>query len=739
LAAIERATSHAPVKRGQGFVAHCPAHDDRNPSLSISEGKGGRVLVKCFAGCTFSAIAAALGLQARDFFTPKDRRSRATRRRRIVATYDYLDEGGSRLFQVVRYLPKDFRARRPGPNHTWIWNLRGIRRVLFRLPEVRRAVRNSAVIFICEGERDVLALVGLGCVATSNPGGAGKWQDTYSDELRGATVVIIADKDDPGRKHAQQVAASLHGKAASVKVVELPDRDGHPVKDASDWIAAGGDKLALEKIVADTPLWNPESARSPAPTETPTSEQESDIEKRFGRAVLSIDKECPVALNQQHLVGLYAKERGIIYEPGPDTFYEYDPSTGLWKPKTDKRVQVEIGHRVKAIAEEYGAPNVLAGRTQGLLSQLVSLLKGEAEHADFFAEKPPFIHVANGMLDLSVDPPVLRECGPEYLSRNRTEIVLDVRAECPRFRTELLDLALDADDQLLLQKYAGQCLLGRNPSQRILLLRGVAGGSKSTLAEIVERIVGVHNVCQLRVHLLEERFEIASFVGRTLLAGKDVPGSFLDSRATYVLKALVGGDLLHAEQKNSRHRFDVRGDFNVIITSNSRLRVRLDSDVAAWRRRLLIIDFSRPPVPKPIPYFARTLVEEEGPGLLNWAIEGAVLLLRDIEEHGGVQVTEQQRQRVDDLLSESDSVRKFVAESVRAAPGQDVTVVELCEAYTDFCDQRGWEPLPIHRLEAKLADAMLEAHRSARRNDIKRAGKNVRGFGGVALPMEAST
>ncbi len=738
LAAVERTTGHAPQQRGDGYMAHCPAHDDHNASLSVAQGDDGRVLVNCFAGCTFADIAKAIGLKESDFFPPKRPNGRGPRRR-IVATYDYTDADGGLRYQIVRFEPKDFVQRRPGTNGAWIWSTKGVKRVPFRLPELRQAIRGGQVVFIVEGEKDVLNLAKLGIAATCNCGGAGKWTAAHSKELCGAVVVIIADKDDAGRKHAQQVAASLQGKAASVKVVELPDRDGHKVKDASDWIAAGGDKAALEKIVADTAVWSPQSAASQPQPEATEPDVGSEIDNRCGRAVLPIDKERPVALNQQHVAALYASQHHIVYEPGPDDFREYDSLTGLWRTKSDKRLQLELGHLVKALSEKYTAPNVMAARTQGLLCQLVSLLKGEVEDADFFTGKPNLIHAANGMLDLTVDPPVLRKFSPEYRSRNRTEIGVDETAECPRFRADLLDMALDTNDQSLLQRYAGQCLLGRNPTQRMLLLRGIASGSKSTIAEIVERIIGVHNVAQLRVHLLDERFEIASFVGRSLLCGKDVPGNFLDSRQAYVLKALVGGDLLQGEQKNARHRFDVRGDFNVIITSNSRLRVRLDADVAAWRRRLLIVDFTRPPVAKPIPYFARILVDEEGPGILNWAIEGAVMLLRDIKEHGGIHLTEQQRQRVEDLLSESDSVRKFVSECVRAAPGQDVTVSELCQAYTDFCDQRGWEPLPIHRFEAKIADAMLEIHRSARRNDIKRAGKNARGFAHVALPLEAAT
>src|SRR5262245_21161134 len=72
-------------------------------------------------------------------------------------------------------------------------------------------------------------LIERGLVATTNPGGAGKWRYEYSETLRGARVVILPDNDDPGRQHAQSVAQHLQGVAAEVRVPEwrgLPEKRG---------------------------------------------------------------------------------------------------------------------------------------------------------------------------------------------------------------------------------------------------------------------------------------------------------------------------------------------------------------------------------------------------------------------------------------------------------------------------------------------------------------------------------
>ncbi len=197
--------------------------------------------------------------------------------RRITATYKYVDETGNTLFQVVRFDPKDFRQRRPIGQGGYVWNLDGVRLVLYRLPELARAVASGRDVFIVEGEKDADALHAIGIPATTNPMGAGHWRDEYAAFLRGANVVVVQDNDPqaktpagdlrfhadgrpvlPGQDHAQDVARSLHGIAARVRVLDLaacwskcPDKG-----DISDWLANGGTSEKLMALSHATPNWN---------------------------------------------------------------------------------------------------------------------------------------------------------------------------------------------------------------------------------------------------------------------------------------------------------------------------------------------------------------------------------------------------------------------------------------------------------------------------------------------------
>ena len=221
-------------RSGQGWEALCPAHEDRNPSLSIAQGDDGRCLLYCQAGCGLADVLAACGLSERDLFPEqKHRRGGATA---PEATYRYVDEEGELLYEVCRFPGKRFRQRRrdPGAPGGYRWSLGEVRRVLYRLPQVRAAVAARKRVYVPEAEKDVHAIEAAGATATCNPGGAGKWRAEYAQILRGADVVVVADRDEPGRAHAATVAASLTGIARTLSVVQA--RAG---KDATDHLAAG--------------------------------------------------------------------------------------------------------------------------------------------------------------------------------------------------------------------------------------------------------------------------------------------------------------------------------------------------------------------------------------------------------------------------------------------------------------------------------------------------------------------
>jgi len=282
-----RAAHSEPTKYRDGWKANCPAHADIKPSLDVKTESDGKVLVICRSqGCTFAQIAEALGLEQSDFFrgpiiVPAKSKAKSTRRidyAHPVAIYLYENPDRSPAYQVRRLnvlnqagkiIDKTFiQYRHDGAD--WKLGLGKIETVLYRLPELLAADIGQPV-WIVEGEKDVENLRARGRLATCNPMGAGKWKDSYSEALRGRPCLIIPDNDQAGSDHAQQVGRSLHGKATSVKIVDLVEIMPDLCKkgDVSNFLDRDGTVDQMEELALGTAEWKPsgEQQAEPKPEE----------------------------------------------------------------------------------------------------------------------------------------------------------------------------------------------------------------------------------------------------------------------------------------------------------------------------------------------------------------------------------------------------------------------------------------------------------------------------------------
>lgn len=245
----------AKAKHGY-WIAKCPGHDDAVESLSITVGDDRRVLLKCHAGCTAEHIVQSAGLTMADLFPPREPSPYKPTKRRLVTQYDYHDEAGQLLFQSCRFDPKGFAQRKRNDVGEWTWSLNGTRLVPYHLPDVIQAVKQGRSVFVVEGEKDADLLRDMGYAATTNPMGAGKWRDEFSVFFRGGKAIVIPDNDEPGRAHAQSVAASLAAVGCTVRMVELP---GLAEKgDVSDWFTSGHDDDELSELVGKARVWSPD-------------------------------------------------------------------------------------------------------------------------------------------------------------------------------------------------------------------------------------------------------------------------------------------------------------------------------------------------------------------------------------------------------------------------------------------------------------------------------------------------
>lgn len=222
---------HVTGWRGETRDAKCPAHDDQRSSLTFGQGENGGVVVHCHAGCSTEAVLDAIGLTFGDL-SPEPH---------IVETYQYLNEQGDYLWHVERWEPKTFRVRPGLPPPA--------ARRLYRSELLPMARQTNQTVYVVEGEKDVNTLVGEGVVAVCGVGGAGSWLPSYSDQLAGLDVIVVADNDEPGRAHGRHVAHALDGKASSIFLVE-PSFG----KDVTDQLKAGYGLATLIPLPVDETL-----------------------------------------------------------------------------------------------------------------------------------------------------------------------------------------------------------------------------------------------------------------------------------------------------------------------------------------------------------------------------------------------------------------------------------------------------------------------------------------------------
>ncbi len=228
--------------RGDEWSARCPAHDDAVASLSLRIGEDRQLLLRCFAGCEFGDVLAALVTGERMYREPVARPQRravpgdSPDPLRVLAWYSYTNRDRSLLHWVLRLPPKRFRPLLPD-GATWAFPPRQDL-VLYNYPDVWAGIRAGKPIFVCEGEKDSIAVVrysnSTAIGTTSAMGAASPWLPQYTDMLAGGLITVVADRDEPGYERAFRVAHEVVSVASALRVVEPATG-----KDAADHFAAG--------------------------------------------------------------------------------------------------------------------------------------------------------------------------------------------------------------------------------------------------------------------------------------------------------------------------------------------------------------------------------------------------------------------------------------------------------------------------------------------------------------------
>ena len=661
-----------------GYRARCPAHDDHNPSLSITL-RNGRILLHCFAGCSLESILDKLGLTVRDLSLD----SEDGRGERPSAVYDYRDAEGRLVFQVCRFAPKNFRQRRPDGNGGWVWNLREVERVPYRLPELIDAVKRREQVFVVEGEKDCETLAALELKATTNPGGAGKWPKEFAKYFGGARVVILPDNDEAGRKHAQDVAARLHGAAASIKVVDLPDLP--PKGDVSDWIQAGHTVDELLQLVEQAE--NQTSIQSENQTNFPGAGPDGFPYTDLGNAERFVrDHGEDVRFNGDAGKWLIWNGKrweddvkGHIYELAKRTIrklYKYMPN--LDKASCD----VLLSHIKKSESET---------RIRAMLT-LASKQPGIPVQASELDADQMLLNCLNGTLDLRTGK--LRAHAREDLITKLVPVEYNPNADAPRWRRFLGEVFQSNEDLIaFVQRVVGYCLTGSTKEEVLFVLVGKGQNGKTKFVETLLHVLGDYaDVAPFASFTTEKKdsasHELAGLIGKRFVSASEGEEGQVFSES--VLKQVTGGDTITCRFLYHEY-FSYRPAFKLMLSTNVVPHIR--SQNRAMKRRIVVIPFrqtfyapheGKQPV-QDSDLLPKLLAEKSG--ILAWAVEGCMDWKR-----GGLAIPQDVLAETDKLFESQDPLGEFLEECCELTLDGEVQTGRLWLRYLSWCEANGRKP-----------------------------------------------
>jgi len=644
---------------GNSYLGLCPAHEDRNPSLSLTLADN-KILLNCHAGCSFDGIVSAVGMNQSQFFVHSD--NSKTPKKKEVCRYRYENKGGKHAFEVVRFAPKDFRPQRPDGR----WSLEGVERVPYRLPELLQGVKDSKTVLILEGEKDVDSAMDMGLIATTFVGGAGKWRDEYSEYFRGADVVLIPDNDFPGLRGMTEIATKLHGTASRIRMLELPGlgpcEDKHG-KDFSDWADLDGNtSVILNDLVMET-----EDCELPL--------NDWIYWTRYG---VRVNK----ALVAEHIS--QDQNGNLIYVN--QNFWSY--AGGIWKRIEDVQIKAQI--RIFLSSREEIKYLITSALIEDVYKQVGIILLVPPDF--LFNREPMVLNFSNGTLDLN---------GGLFSVLHRRELFQNIQfpydfnrdAHCPNWDLFLESLELDPDTLSRLQEWAGYCLLPMvyGNLQKSLFFIGEGANGKSVFLETLAAVLD--NVSHLELSELFDRFKIAELECKLANICTDVETSkVMDAR----FKKIVAGEPQSAERK-FKEPFEFQPFAKILFSANDFIPTK--DRTHGYYRRFDILKFNRIfKTEEQKPELLQEL-KEEVPGIFNWALEG----LERLSQQNWIMTKSSYMENChNEFKKATNPLQLFIEEECVLEGNATVDSNEFRISYKHYCDEKGYKPLSDNKLGQEL-------------------------------------
>lgn len=728
------------VEVGDGrWKAYCPLHEadggSHDPSLHITDDRDKGCLLHCFV-CGEEKkvqIVHAAGSTMAKLFPQRQGRGRKSKSKgRRTAEYIYRDAEGIVVYRAERWEKdgqKTFSQSRPNGQGGWASGVKGIQRVLYKLPELIKAPPGSTV-FVVEGEKKVDALNAWGLIATCNVGGAGKWNKSYSRYLEGHDVVILPDNDpvniETGRRtgyeHARDIIVSTQSVAKSIRILELP---GLPPKgDIVDWIRLGGtlpqllklleapvDSTALSTIVIEKTEKMVSAIQDMDPLDLRLADSRTDAgnARRLVRDHGQDMKYCHPW--KSWLV--WDGKRWKVDDTGEATRRAMSVADKIWTElrafakDIDEQTFMKIQNHAKSTSGIYGISNMLECAASLLGSQILP----KQLDAD-----PMLLNVANGTIDLRTGE--LKDHCREDLITKIAPTEFNVDAECPAWEKFIRDIFVSEDLVGYVRRLCGYWSTGVIREQILPVLFGTGSNGKTTFLNGIMKTLGSDFTMKAPADfLMLKRGDTHPTDKADLFGMRFVACSETDEGkrlAESMVKELTGDEELRVRRMRENF-WQFTPTHKIALITNHKPIIR-GTDHGMWRR-IRLIPFSQqfwnPDKGETGPAELRqdaTLkdrIEQEHSGILTWIVRGCI---------EWAQIGEKAPPEVDagtsEYKSSQDILGSFLDEVCDIGPSYVVQASDIYRAYKKWTDENGEYCVSQRVFGASITERGFVKHRN---------------------------
>ena len=687
LAALE-AAGCKPKRSGNGYSARCPAHEDRDPSLSLAEGDHQAVVVKCHKGCSFEAIRAALGFD-RDRTPPdlhvvssrpapgQDPKPQPLPSGPNIRVWAYTDAEGKDLMAVVR---RDL----PGGKkriHQWTpkdggWIPVGLPepRPLYRLPEI---AQGEGPVLVVEGEKVVDAVLAAfpgRWRVTTWPGGHGQWAQADWTPLAGHPVAIVADADKGGRDAALGIAAHLSKLGCHVQTA-LPE--GETGEDIADWIEADGAEAAHEKLKELLTEYEPEPEPQPEPEPSPEPERTAEAE-RAAKPGEATEHRAALGFTERHGETMrFDHDRGRWYQWVGDRWRHDRQRRAL-----DYARQIAAGFDVKASKQT-------TVQRSGFAAGVERFAQADPVHAveaGYFDSNRWLMGVPGGTLDLRTQKVIPAD--PDHRISLQAAAAPAATADCPLWK-QFLKETFGGDEELIgfLQRFMGYSLTGDTREQVMVYAHGHGQNGKSVFFATWAGIMGEYaKQAPMEETFTQARGErhstgVAGLAGARLVTATETEQGRAWAEA--LIKQLTGGEPVTA--RFMRQDFFTFDPVCKLAFQGNFLPALRSTDIAMRRRFRLITFPNQVPDDQTDPELAAKL-RDEWRGIFRWMLDG---LAKWMEK--GLGTCEAVEAATNTYFDDNDTIGQWLQDKCQLHPDNKHSepAAALFASWKDWCKKGG--------------------------------------------------